>query len=230
MFQADLRVRVYLLRVIFEAGRAEDSAQIIKSLVENDYTFQSEERNLVIAVWQSCLTPLRLAVLNIRDAPHPNANLGVAVTTIQENLRNRLSEMIGILGSHLLPRTSDEEVRAFYLKALADLQRYQLDCVERTAIPALASESRQNYVRAIELFKGLAQPRVELLMSAQLNFAILLADFLDQKKKALEILAQCHHDLSVSLEKYTEDRRTKLRDIMALMTENIDRWKPPESA
>jgi hypothetical protein len=66
-------------------------------------------------------------------------------------------------------------------------------------------------------------------MSAQLNFAILLADYLDQKKKALEMLTQSHHDLSVSLEKYPEDRRAKLRDIIALMSENIDRWKPPET-
>jgi hypothetical protein len=226
MFQVDLRVRVYLLRVFFEAGRADDAVRIIKSLVDSDYTFQNDERHLIVGVWQSCVTPLRMAVLNIRDAPHPNANLSVAADTIQADLRRRLSEMIGIIGGHLLPRTGDDEVRAFYLKALADFQRYQLDCVERAAIPTLASESRQNYAKAVELLKVLPQPRVELLMSAQLNFAILLADYLDQKKKALEMLTQSHHDLSVSLEKYPEERRAKLRDIITLMSENIDRWKP----
>jgi hypothetical protein len=130
------------------------------------------------------------------------------------------------LSKSLIPNASDEESKGHFLKALADFQRYHAECAEIAEIPRIANESRQNYLKAIDLLKALPQPRMDLLFAAQLNIGILLGDYFDQKAKAIELLTQQHHELSVSLEKYPEDIRAKIREIGETMMSNIERWKP----
>jgi hypothetical protein len=226
MLDADSRVKIYLARVVFEAGRAEDAATIVNSLVADDYPFQTDDRFLIVNIWQALIGPLRMAIMSVKEAPPPCANMHLAIQTLQELLHTRLTEIIGILTKTLIPNAQDEETKSLFLKALADFHRYTLECVDVTEVPRIANESRQTYLKAIDILKVLPQQKVELLMSAYLNFAILLADYFDQKPKAIDMLSQHHHDLSVSMEKYPEDVRGKIREIADMMLANIERWKP----
>jgi hypothetical protein len=226
MLEADSRVKIYLSRVIFEAGRTEEAASIVNSLVAEDYPFAPDDRQLVITIWQSLISPLRMALMAVKEAPPPCANMHVAVQKLNGLLRTRIDEIINILTRSLIPNAADEESKGHFLKALADFQRYNLECAEMTEVPKIANESRQNYLKAIDILKALPQPKMDLLLATQLNIGILLGDFFDQKAKAIELLTQQHHELSVSLEKYPEDIRAKIREIGELMLSNIERWKP----
>lgn len=228
MFEADNRVNIYLAHVIYDAGQAEDAANIIRQLVDSKYTFQPEDRMLVINVWLSIINPHRSAILNIKDIPKPCDNIDLAVTQMVDILNQRLDEIISIIKTHILPQLADEEGKAMYYKYLADFERYKLDCVDSSQIPQISSESRAYYVKTIDILKGQQSKYIELLMSTYLNFCILLGDHLNMKDKALETLTQQHHELSVTLEKYPMEIRQRLQDLIDLMAENIQRWKPQQ--
>jgi hypothetical protein len=225
--RASPNVKMYLLRVIFESGCNEDAAHLITTLCNEDFTFLSDSRSLLISVWQGVLTPLRIAIMNVKESAGPHSP--VVLRTLEGLLKDRITELIELLTQRILPKTTTEEDRAIYTLTLADFQRYQLDTIEREGIPALANESRQNYVRAIEMLKALSQSRLDIVMSAQVNYAILLADYLLQRKKAIELLTQHHQTLTMSMDKYPDELRAQLKDVMVLMLENITRWKAMET-
>jgi hypothetical protein len=130
----------------------------------------------------------------------------------------------------ILPKTTDEEDVAMYTLNIADFQRYQLETVELEAVPGLANESRQNYIRAIELLKAFPQALLATLMKANLNYAILMAEHLMQRKRAIELLTQHHRTLTLSFDKYPDDLRVQIKDVMALMVDAMTRWKDLETA
>lgn len=228
MFEADNRVNIYLAHVFYDAGRVNDAADIIRQLVDAKYTLQPEDRMLVINIWLSIINPHRNAILNIKEIPKPCDNIHIAMTQLIEILNQRLDEIISIIKTQILPQFADEEGKVIYYKYLADFERYKLGCVDSSQIPQLANDSRTYYVKAIDILKSQTNQNIELLMSTNLNFSILLADHLNLKDKALDTLTQQHHDLSVSLEKYPMEIRQRLQDLIDLMAENIQRWKPQQ--
>ena len=229
MFEADNRVKIYLANVIFEAGKTSDAAEIVRQLFEEKYIFQKDDRMLVINIWLSLINPKRTAILNMREIQKPNENVPLAVQEMTTIVKKELDEIIDLVSNQFLKTDHlEDDVKAVFLRYLADFQRYKLDCVEMHEIPQLGSESRANYVKALDIFKSQQNPNTEFLMSTYLNYCILLADYLDQKVKAIDILSQHHHDLYVSLEKYPPDVRVKIQDLIDLMAENIQRWKPSQ--
>lgn len=230
MFEADNRVNIYLAHVLYDAGRANDAANIMRQLVDAKYTLQPEDRILVINIWLSIINPHRSAILNIKDIPKPCDNIQTAVTQIVDILNQRLDEIINIIKTQILPQINDEEGKAVYYKYLADFERYKLSCIDSSQVPQLASDSRAHYVKTIDILKNQQNKNIELLMSTYLNFSILLGDHLNLKDKALETLTQQHHELSVTIEKYPMEIRQNLQDLIDLMAENIQRWKPQQES
>ena len=226
MFEADARVKCYLARVVFDAGRVQEAAAIIKSLIEAKYTFQSEDRNLVIAIWRELINPLRYAICALENCRKPNEHMAMPATTLKNTLLQRLNEVLGVIESFVGQVT--EVTKGNYLKTLADFQRYKLECLGKSEGHEIAHNCRENYQKAIEIFRKFSQECGELLIGSQLNLSILLAEYLDQRKKAYDIVSELHHSLSISIEKYPEEMRGRLRNMLIVMQSNCEKWKPPE--
>lgn len=227
MFEADNRVKLYLAHVIYDAERYNDAADIVRQLVESKYIVPAEDRMLLVNIWLGIINPHRTAILNIKDMKSSD-HLHLALSEISETLNKLLDEIIEIIQMQIISQSIEEEGKAIYYKFLADFQRYKLDCVDSSQIPQIASDSKNNYTKALTIFQGQATHNAELIFSTNLNLSILLADYLDQKDKALEILNQQHTELSMSIEKYPLEQRNRMQDLVDLMSENIQRWKPQQ--
>lgn len=229
MQEADNRVKVYLARVIYESGKPDDAADIIQPLFDAKYQFQKEDRNLIITIWQAVINPIRTAIINMKDVSQPGDNIHLAITSLKEILNKKLDDIIQIVSADFIPSTPEEDLKAFFLKLLADFQRYKVECIPESDKPALIAESRKNYEKSIDYLRAIPIPHVEQINQTYLNYAILIADYCGDKQKAYDLIFAQHHELSVSLEKYPADIREKIQDIIDLMKENIDRWYvPPE--
>jgi hypothetical protein len=82
-----------------------------------------------------------MAIMNVKEESPPNANMGVALVTRPEDIRNHLTEIIEIISKRMIPRATDDETHALHLKTLAD-------CVDASEIPAIGSGCRPNDVQA----------------------------------------------------------------------------------
>lgn len=227
--ESDTKVKLYLARVIYDAGRPDEASEIIRSLMKDNYAFHGEECNLLLSVWTDLIKPLRMALVNLEDMDQPNDHIPMVIDELKSKLNDRLDEIILLLSKTFIGQVTEEEQRGKYLKSLADFQRYKLDCVDASEIPEVAAAARENYMRAIDIFRTLPQQCAELLTASELNYAILLADYCNEKKKAIGLMEKGFSTLSVSLEKYPEDIRGKMKELMDLMAFNIERWKPKDS-
>lgn len=226
MFEADARVKCYLARVIFDAGRHREAASIILSLSEAKYEFEGEDQSLVITIWKELVSPLRYAIAEMIDS---KGHTPSAVASLKRALLTRLDEGISFLTA-FSNSPPDERSRGIYLKTLADFQRYKLDCVSPSEVHGIAALAKDNYTKAIETFRALHQHSTELRLSAQLNLAILMAEYLDDRRRACENLEKIHHDLTLSIDKYPEEIRPRLNELRGLMEDNLKKWKPSEDA
>lgn len=222
MQETSNQIKIYLARVIFEGGRAEDAAKIIRPLVQSKFHFEGEDRELLMNIWNHVINPIRLAIMNIQDvAPHHGE---LAIQKLNEPLLNYLDEIINLLNSDIIPATAgDDEGKARYGKYLADFLRYKCDCVPRDQKESIASLSKKNYEKSLELYRSLPGNHTELILQIQINYSILLADHMGQTQKAIDILSKEHHDASVSLGKYPEDIKIKIQELINLMAENLKR-------
>lgn len=227
MNEGEIRAKVYLARSIFEAGRPSDSYTVLKTLIESEGSLTAEW-SLITSVWQEIIDPIRTAIMNMDDVRSPNTNIPLATQALKDDLNAKLSEMSTLLEEHLIPASVDEETKGIFIKTLADFQRYRLECVDKESFGEVSASARANYVKAIDIFRTLPKQSGELVMSAQLNYAILLADYLNQEKKAVEIISQNIRDLDGSLDKFPEEEKEALRDLLDVMMDNLERWKPTQ--
>lgn len=229
MFEADTKVKLYLARVIYDAGRPNEASDILRSVMKDNYAFHADEFGMIISIWTDLIKPLRLSIVNLEDMEQPNDHIPGVIAELKVKLNELLDEIILLLSKTFVPQATEEEQRGRYLKALADFERYKLECIDESEILEVAGSARENYLKAIDTFKTLPQQCAELLTASELNYAILLADYLNEKKKAVGLMEKGFSSLSVSLEKYPEDIRGRMKELLDLMAANIERWKPKES-
>ena len=225
MNETEIRAKYYLAKVIFGSGRVNDALDVVSTLFDAKYTFQGHERDFLISIWQEQITPFRDAIATMNDLGKSNEHMRVVTRSLKATMNEKIDAIITVLSTHLVPNSSDEETKGVYLKTLGDFQRYKLESVSREKMSVLVSEARQNYIKAIDILRSIPEPIPELLMSCQLNYAILLADYLDQKKKAVDLVTQNFQTLSETIDKLSEERRESADDLLELMQANLERWK-----
>ena len=224
MQDIDNKVKGYLARIIFDSGKNEEAAALLKPLIEQKVPFQGEDRDLLINVYDSCINPLRIAIMNIKEVAPEHAPLVTDKLNIR--LLHYLDEIISEFNNDIIPSTAgDEENRAKYSRYLADFLRYKLDCVSNEEKPPIAALSRKNYEKSIELYRSLPALHVEDMTQTLINYTILLADHLGQIQKAIDILSKEHKEASVSLDKYPEDLKNKVQEFIGIMADNLRRWE-----
>ena len=225
MNEQEIRAKYYVAKVLFESGRVDDALNAVSALLDAKYTFQGAEREFLISMWQYQITPFRDAISQMNDLGKSQEHIRIVTKSLKSRMNEKIDDIIQTLSTHLVPNSSDEETKGVFLKALADFQRYKLESADRDSMNNLVSESRQNYIKAIDILRNLPECPAELLMSCQLNYAILLADHLDQRKKAVDLVTQNMQTLSETIDKLSEERREAASDLMELMQANLERWK-----
>ncbi|EAY19078.1 14-3-3 protein [Trichomonas vaginalis G3] len=228
MFEADNRVKMFLSRAIFEAGQVTDASKIVKSLAEANYPFTNEDKTLIVDIYEALVVPLRTAVMNIDNGLEPDSSVQSALQELKTLLLTGTDDIINIIQKNILPTCDTDESRANFLKAQADFQRYRVISLPAEKMAEAAEQSQQSYKKAQDVLNIMPNPPIDLSLKLQLNQAILLADFLGQKDKAIEDITQLRKDTSSSFEKYSDDIKPKINEIIDLMDENLSIWKNEE--
>ncbi|KAH0785481.1 14-3-3 protein [Histomonas meleagridis] len=225
--EIDENVKAYLAGIIYDAGRAQDSADILLELLEAKYTFQNSDAQLFISVWSDLISPLRIAILNMKDDLGEQSS---AIKELKNVLNEKLNQIINILQDIFIPLAQDELTQASYIKKLADFQRYKIECYDGEEKKTLSNESQKNYKKTLTILDNFHENiRNELNISTELNYAILLADYLDQRQTAEETLTRISNELENSISKYPEKERSKIQDYIDIMKENLARWNAKDN-
>ena len=225
MEEADSRVKTYLANVIYDAGKIEDSADILRKLIDTKFTFGEDEKSLFLKVWSGMILPIRLAIQNIEDSSPSSANMEIAINSLKEKLKGLLDEAIDITSSVIIPRTDSDEQRSNYTKRLADFLRYRVPCLPLEEREKAASDSKMAYEKALEILKVMPNPPIDLSYKIRVNYSILKWEFLDEKEEAFNTLTEMKKEAEGSIEKYSDELKQKIREVIEVMNQNLEIWK-----
>ena len=227
MFEADNRVKMFLARSLFEAGRNDDAADIIKNLNSANFAFSDDDKSLIINIWMSIISPLRVAIMNIQEDAQPGDAINTAIQSLKDILLTKSEEIINLVKTAVIPSAETDELRAKYTKYLADFIRYKLICVPPDQIEKIANESKQLYQKALDTLHVMQTPPPDLEYKIILNNSILLVDGFGQRDQAIETISEARKEMGVSFEKYSDEMKPKIQEIMDLMDENLKIWQEP---
>ena len=224
MFEADNRVKMFLARSFYEAGKYEDAANAIKSLKLSQFSFSDEDKSLIINIWLNIISPIRTAILNIQEDAEIGDSVLSAIQALKDILSEKSNEIISFLKDNIIPTAESDEMRATYTKYLADFLRYKLLSLPSETSEE-ANEAKQLYQKALDILHVMQKPPPELEYKIQLNNAILMVDAFGLKDKAIETITELRKELSISFEKFTDDMKPRIQEIIDLMDENLELWQ-----
>ena len=98
--------------------------------------------------------------------------------------------LIETIESHLIPKTTDTDNKAFYTKLMADYYRYIAEYAGGEEKQQSIDKSLEYYKQATELAKCLPRENATK-MGIALNFSILYSDLLNDKLSAIRITEDC---------------------------------------
>lgn len=225
MEEADSRVKTYLANVIYDAGKIEDSADILRKLIDTKFTFGEDEKSLFLKVWSGMISPIRLAIQNIEDCVPSGTNMDIAVNSLKEKLKVLLDEAIDIISSIVIPRTDNDEVRSGYTKKLADFLRYRVPCLPPEEREKAAEDSKMAYEKALDILKVISCPPIDLCYKIRLNYCILKWEFLNEKEEAFNTVIDMKKEAENSIEKYNDELKQKIKEIIEIMNQNLELWR-----
>ena len=227
MFEADNRVKMFLARSLYEAGRNDDAADIIKNLNSSNFAFSDDDKLLIINIWMNIISPLRVAIMNIQEDAEPGDPINTAIQSLKDILLTKVDEIIDLLKKTIVPSAETDELRAKYTKYLADFLRYKLICVLPDQIEKIGNESKQLYQKALDTLHVMQTPPPDLEYKIMLNNAILMVDCFGQKDQAIETISEARKEMGLSFEKFSDEMKPKIQEIMDLMDENLKIWQEP---
>ena len=224
MFEADNRVKLYLIRVLHESGRHQDSSLIIKSLIESNFIFVEEDFHLIISVWQSIINPLRIAIINVNELISNENHYSLANLELKNQLNLKLTEFIEYLKTSIIPKAESDETKAIFYKHLGDFQRYKLICINEDEKKTISFESKTSYEKSLDIIRVMAKPQIELKTTIILNLSILNANYLNLKQKSIDTINELKKETKQSFEKFSEELKPKMQNLIDLMEENLLTW------
>ena len=113
------------------------------------------------------------------------------VNEIQRSLESKCWKFIKLLDSHLLPNSSIDEEKCFYLKLKADFYRYLLE-LENS--PTMVEVALECYSRAYIIAQDYLMPAEATRLGLALNYAIFLDQYCDKVDEAVSLARKAYND------------------------------------
>ena len=205
-----------------------------KYIKEQNGKLNYDERNLFSRACKNYISKYRVVIriINSYENKEKKKEVSEFLNCILEykNLAiNKVEKVCSYIANYtkenLLPNANDSESKTFYLKMIADYNRY---------IAEFFDNNNNIYSKNAEIYyeKGLTEDKnlnfknpINLFVT--LNYTCLLKEILNQKDKALQISEECLKNGRNALIGEDEENG-KIKDcnsILTLIQENIDDWK-----
>merc|ERR1712083_1025545 len=135
-----------------------------------------------------------------------------------------MGTILGLLDSNLIPKTTSEESKVFYLKMKADYYRYIAEFTEGDKKTKAAESARVAYSEAQTVAeKGLAVTH-PIRLGLALNFSVFQYEVLQNPDEACKMARTAFEDAIAELDSVAEDSYKDSTLIMQLLRDNLTLW------
>lgn len=224
----DRSASIQFARLAEQAERYEDMCKYMKEVVQAGGELSNEERNLLSVAFKNVVGSRRAAwrvITSIQNKPDSSEKQAEAAKEYKEKIEKELTgictEVLELLGNHLIANSPNEESSVFYLKMKGDYYRY---LAEVSSEEEKKEQSRESYQKAFDISKGKMQPTHPIRLGLALNFSVFYYEILNEPAEACRLAKQAFDDAIAELETLNEDSYKDSTLIMQLLRDNLTLW------
>ncbi|KAJ3598179.1 hypothetical protein NHX12_001691 [Muraenolepis orangiensis] len=219
-------------KVSEQAERYDDMAAAMKALTESsgETELSSEERNLLSVAYKNVVGARRSSwrvVTSIQQKETVEATKAIA-SRYREKIEQELIEIckavLRLLDDFLIPNSTPQESRVFFLKMKGDYLRYVAEVAGKEAREASVTESSAAYSEALAISKEHMEPLNPIRLGLALNFSVFYYEILDNSAQACELARSAFDDAIAALDHLKEDSYKDSTLIMQLLRDNLTLW------
>ena len=156
-----------------------------------------------------------------------NADSASKIKEFRDKVESELSfichDLINVVEKNLLPITTANEAKVFYLKLVGDYWRYLAEFASGDAKKTATTSCEATYLKAQELAKQLPVTHA-LRLGLALNLSVFYFEVVGDPDKACDVAQQAFDEGSDGLAALDEASRRESSKIIAVLRDNLMRW------
>jgi len=228
---------VYFAKLAEQAERYDEMASHMETVAKGGEELSVEERNLLSVAYKNAVGSRRAAWRIITSVEQKEKTKGNDENAkwakeycgkVETELDKICNTILGVLDTHLIPKSSQDESKVFYLKMKADYYRYIAEFTDGDKKKNAAESARVAYSEAQTVAeKGLAVTH-PIRLGLALNFSVFQYEVLQNPEEACKMARTAFEDAIAELDNVAEDSYKDSTLIMQLLRDNLTLWTSDE--
>jgi len=207
-------------------------AEAMKRVAQQDQELTVEERNLLSVAYKNVVGSRRASLRIISSIEQKEESRGKLdhltrakeyKTKVEEELTEICNDILHVLESNLIARSSTSESKVFYYKMKGDYHRYLAE--------STTGDSKSDAAeKALAAYKAASEKALELLptnpirLGLALNFSVFYYEIMNSPDNAIQLAKLAFDDAIEKLEHLTDESYKDSTLIMQLLRDNITLW------
>lgn len=214
------------------ADRFDDMTEYIRRVAVMGTELSEQERSLLSVAYKNSVGAKRAAwravnQLEAREASKGHHTLDLINryrSKVEEELKAKCAEIVGILAEHLIPIASTDETKVFLYKMQGDYQRYLAEFSAAELRGKFAEDAHGSYKQASEIAVAKMRPADPIRLGLALNFSVFYYEIFSSPEKACQLAKAAFDDAISRLDDIPADVAKDSSTIMQLLRDNLQLW------
>lgn len=223
---------VYRAKLAEQAERFDEMVADMKEVAKQDMELSVEERNLLSVAYKNVIGSRRaswrvMSSIEQKCEVDGSDKIGIVKdykVKIEDELTEICNDILNIVESNLIPRSSNAEASVFYYKMKGDYHRYLSEFQTEERRKNSASDALDAYSKASEIAIADMPPTHPIRLGLALNFSVFYYEILNSPDRACQIAKQAFDDAIAELDTLNEDSYKDSTLIMQLLRDNLTLW------
>ncbi|KAL3088954.1 hypothetical protein niasHS_009628 [Heterodera schachtii] len=228
---------LFFARVCEKARRYDDMTEAMQKMIQADANLNSEERELLVAAYKGAISARRASWRSLCYAEQRVAldltdqQIQVAEeyrTKMESELLSICHDILGAINEMLLPKASDAEAKAFYLKMKGDYYRYMIEVAPGEERPAVMDLSKHSYQDGLEIATKEMKASNPTRLGLAHNFAVFHFEVLKLPAEARQIAQKALDEAMAEIG--ANEVAGETDTVLHVIREALNAWKPKDFA
>jgi len=227
--RADLVARA---RLAEQAERYDDMANTMKKVVKNlTEELSHEERNFLSVAYKNVVGARRSSwrvIGSIESKLDANSTRQAQTLQYRESIEKELTsiceDVLSLITDSLLPNSTSNESKVFYLKMKGDYYRYLSEVGKGSERTVTVKKSEDAYQDAMQLASSHMNATDPILLGLALNFSVFYYEIMNNGQAACKLAKEAFDAAIAKLDDIQQDTYKDSTLIMQLLRDNLTLW------
>jgi len=224
---------IFMAKICEQTERFDDMVNYMKRVAESDNRQLSiEERNLLSVAYKNAIGPHRTAwraLTSIETKEEAKSSKQLPLlreykTKIETELNKFCQQILDLLANTLVPATSDNEEKVFYLKMQGDYHRYMAEYASDAQQKEIGKQAEVAYTQAKEIAEAHLKTTHPIRLGLALNSSVFYYEVMSDPTKACQMAKSAFDEAIADIEQLDDDVYKDATTIMQLIRDNLTLW------